>query len=63
MNTRKRFFNVPAIMSASLAGSIPARGGDALFTERVISYTADAAFFVFATNVDGDGDTNVLSAS
>ncbi len=33
------------------------------FTERVISTSADAADSVFATDVDGDGDTDVLSAS
>jgi hypothetical protein len=33
------------------------------FTERVISTTADGAFCVFATDVDGDGDADVLSAS
>ncbi|UCC31120.1 MAG: IPTL-CTERM sorting domain-containing protein, partial [Phycisphaerales bacterium] len=33
------------------------------FTERVISTAADGAASVFATDVDGDGDTDVLSAS
>ena len=33
------------------------------FTEHMISTTADEAFSVFAANVDGDGDTDVLSAS
>ncbi|MCH7561316.1 MAG: VCBS repeat-containing protein, partial [Thaumarchaeota archaeon] len=33
------------------------------FPERVISTTADAAFSVFAIDVDGDGDIDVLSAS
>jgi hypothetical protein len=33
------------------------------FTERVISTNADGAFSVYATDVDGDGDTDVLSAS
>jgi hypothetical protein len=33
------------------------------FTERVISTTADGARSVYATDVDGDGDTDVLSAS
>ncbi|MCH7701998.1 MAG: VCBS repeat-containing protein, partial [Planctomycetes bacterium] len=38
-------------------------GSPPTFTERVISTTADSAFSVFATDVDGDGDTDVLSAS
>ncbi len=33
------------------------------FTERVISTTANGANSVFATDVDGDGDTDILSAS
>ncbi len=50
-------------MAASLAGALPARGGDVPFTERVISTAADRPFSIFATDVDGDGDTDVLSAS
>ena len=38
-------------------------GSPRTFTERVISSTADGATSVFATDVDGDGDTDVLSAS
>ncbi len=48
---------------ASLAGALPARGAEVPFTERVISTTADFAVSVFATDLDGDGDTDVLSAS
>ena len=33
------------------------------FTERVITTTANGAYSVFAADVDGDGDTDVLSAS
>jgi hypothetical protein len=33
------------------------------FTERVISTNAANAYSVYATDVDGDGDTDVLSAS
>ena len=33
------------------------------FTGRIISTTADEAWSVFAADVDGDGDTDVLSAS
>ncbi len=33
------------------------------FTERVITTTADGALSVYAADVDGDGDTDVLSAS
>ena len=49
--------------AASLAGALPARGVEVPFTERVISTVADGARSVFATDVDGDGDTDVLSAS
>ena len=38
-------------------------GSPPTFTERVISTTASAANSVFATDVDGDGDIDVLSAS
>ena len=44
-------------------GALPARGGEVLFTEHVISTAADAARSVFATDVDGGGDTDVVSAS
>ncbi|MCP4247422.1 MAG: hypothetical protein GY778_10280 [bacterium] len=50
-------------IAAGLAGALPARGGEVPFTERVISTTADRALSVFATDLDGDGDTDVLSAS
>ncbi len=50
-------------MAASLAGALPAQGVEVPFPERVISTTADSAHSVFATDVDGDGDTDVLSAS
>ena len=49
--------------AASLAGALPARGVDVQFTERVISTNAAGAHSVFATDLDGDGDTDVLSAS
>ncbi len=38
-------------------------GSPPTFTTRVISTTADCARSVFATDVDGDGDIDVLSAS
>lgn len=38
-------------------------GSPPSFTERVITTSADGALSVFATDVDGDGDTDVLSAS
>jgi cysteine-rich repeat protein len=47
----------------SLAGALPARGGEVPFTEHVISTIADGAISVFATDLDGDGNTDVLSAS
>ncbi len=58
-------------IAASLAGAagglsasaLPGRGVDVPFTERVISTDARGATSVFATDVDGDGDTDVLSAS
>ena len=50
-------------IAAILVGALPASGGDVPFTERVISTTADRARSVFATDLDGDGDTDVLSAS
>jgi cysteine-rich repeat protein len=62
-------FNPLAVLSplagiaASLAGALPARGAEVPFTERVISTAADGAVSVFATDVDGDGDIDVLSAS
>ncbi len=48
---------------ASLTSPLPARGADVQFTERVISTAANGASSVFATDLDGDGDTDVLSAS
>ena len=50
-------------IAASLAGALPARGADVPFREHVISTAANGATSVFATDVDGDGDTDVLSAS
>ena len=52
-----------AVLVASLAGARPALAWDVPFTEHVISTTADAAFSVFAIDVDRDGDIDVLSAS
>ncbi len=56
------------VLSASLADDKIAwyendGGSPPIFTERVISTAADRAFSVYATDVDGDGDTDVLSAS
>ena len=48
---------------ASLSGALPARGAEVPFTERVISTTAAFARSVFAVDVDGDGDIDILSAS
>ncbi len=45
------------------ASALPARGVDVAFTEHVISTAANRPWTVFATDVDGDGDTDVLSAS
>ncbi len=47
-------------IAASLAGALPARGVEVPFTERVISTAANGVYSVFATDVDGDGDTDVL---
>ncbi|MCH7701888.1 MAG: VCBS repeat-containing protein, partial [Planctomycetes bacterium] len=49
--------------AASLAGALPARGANVPFTEWVISTAAEAPLSVFATDLDGDGDIDVLSAS
>ena len=56
-------FGPLAGIAAWLADPLPAKGADVPFTEHVISTTADGARSVFATDVDGDGDTDVLSAS
>ena len=37
--------------------------GSQVFTQRIITTAADGAQSVFAADVDGDGDTDVLSAS
>ncbi len=50
-------------IAASLTEALPAWGVDVPFTERVISTAADGALSVFATDLDGDGDTDVVSAS
>ncbi len=50
-------------IAASLAGALPTMGVDVPFTEHVISTTALGPHSVYATDVDGDGDTDVLSAS
>ncbi len=50
-------------IAALLAGALPASGADVPFTERVISTAANGAISVFATDMDGDGDIDVLSAS
>ena len=50
-------------IAASLTGALPASGGNVLFTERVISTSADGASSVRAADLDGDGDIDVISAS
>ncbi len=62
MCTKKQVLFAVGI-AASLAGALPARGVEVQFTERVISTNADGAKSVFATDMDADGDTDVLSAS
>ncbi|MCH7840765.1 MAG: hypothetical protein IID38_11100, partial [Planctomycetes bacterium] len=52
-----------AAFAASLAGALLARGVDVHFTERVISTSADGVNSVFATDLDTDGDIDVVSAS
>ncbi len=48
----------------SLTAVLPARGEEVpFFAERVISTATNEVLSVFATDVDGDGDTDVLSAS
>ena len=48
--------------AAGLAGALPARGADVPFREHVISITPSQVNSVFATDVDVDGDIDVLSA-
>lgn len=50
-------------IGVGVIGAPPARGGAVRFTEHVISTTADSAFSVFATDLGGDGDIDVRSAS
>ena len=50
-------------IAASLAGALPAQGGEVPFTEHVISTAAAMPESVFAMDLDGDGDTDVLSSS
>ncbi len=50
-------------IAASLAGALPTEGAEVPFTEHVVSTPADFAVSVFATDMDGDGDIDVLSAS
>ncbi len=45
------------------ASVFPVQGMDVPFTEHAISTTANSAFSVFATDLDSDGDIDVLSAS
>ncbi len=52
-----------AALLSPLAGALPARGGDVPFTERAISTAANIAWSVFPTDLDGDGDTDVLAAA
>ncbi len=52
-----------ACVVTSLAGALPAMAWDVPFTEHVISTTADGTLTVFATDLDGDGDTDVLWSS
>jgi hypothetical protein len=42
---------------------LPENNGARAFTERVISANADGAFSVYAIDMDGDKDIDVLSAS
>ncbi len=57
-----RVFRPVVGIVAILTGVLPAWGGDVQFTERIISNTGGGVS-VFAIDMDGDGDTDVLSAS
>ena len=50
-------------IAAWLAGPLPATGGEVPFNEHVLSDTADGPRSVFAADLDGDGDLDILTAS
>ncbi len=51
------------LTASRAAAALPSLGVEIPFTERVISTSADSAQSVFAADVDGDGDIDILSAS
>ena len=66
MSRRVRFspLCIGLLGSAALVSSPPtATAIEVPFTDHTVSTTADRAYSVFAADVDGDGDTDVLSAS
>jgi len=54
---------VVSVVPALAVWVSPAGAGEVPFTERVISTTADGANTVFVADIDGDGASDVLSAS
>jgi len=62
MQDMRTHWNLPVLLVLVLAR--PAGAGDVPFgTQQIISTAADSARSVFAADVDGDGDLDVLSAS
>ena len=71
MKTHNRFYFTASVMiltaillPQSAASSARARAGSAIFsTEHTIAGNFDGAYSVYATDVDGDGDVDVLGAT
>ena len=64
MSRRVRFSPLRAgVLGALLAASHLGHSAELRFPAHTITTAADGAISVFAADVDGDGDTDVLSAS
>ena len=62
-HSRMTAVSFAAGMAVWLVGPLPAEGVVVQFTERVITTSARHTASVYARDLDGDWDTNVLSAS